>query len=309
MTYNPRLFAGELAPGDFRARISKPGHDASDPNLPRDQVDFDTAWPFAGNIHAVVSLRTVQVLANQNPVTLSPQTLSFPALPYVPAVKCFLSNYTGTQITFLEPISTSTVAGPGGLSYEAFPDQVKVYWNGQMRFAHYLVVVVFKIPARDIGVVGNDPHPLARMMMGKRGSDYGLYASRPGFDVRTCSKAQMIFSSDDTFTVVNSTISSSVQGTAESPTDNGYTPINFTYAWKGYNPILFFFCTFRRTNGYSTYTLPADKEINTYGTAYPLYGYITFTSPGVGQVQLRRLGNQARIYYSIIVLDIPLPKD
>lgn len=310
MVYTPRLFAGQLSPGDFRARISKPGQDASDPNLPRDQLDFDTAWPFAGNIHAVVSVRTVQVLANQNPVTLSPQTLNFPTLPYVPVVKVFASNYAGTSIIWLSPVSTSTVPGPGGYSYEAFTDHVKIYWPGQMRGGVYITAVVFKIPARDIGIVGGDPHPLARMMMGKRGPDYGLYASRPGFDVRTCAKSQMTFSSDDTYVTVNSTISSSVQGTAESPTDNTQTNINFSYTWRGYVPIIFFFCTYDGTAGLGrAYVLPADKEINTLGPAYPSWGEIIFPSNGTGRVQLRRIGVNARIYYSIIVLDIPLPKD
>jgi hypothetical protein len=310
MTYNPRLFAGELSPGDFRARISKPGQDASDPDLPRDQVDFDTAWPFAGNIHAVVSVRTVQVLANQSPVTLSPQTLSFPALPYVPVVKVFASNYAGTSIIWLTPISSLVQVGPGGYSYEAFADEVKIYWRGDMRGGVYLTAVVFKIPARDIGIVGDDPHPLARLMMGKRGTDYGLYASRPGFDVRTCSKAQMIFSSDDTYQNVNSTISSSVQGTAETPTDNTQTTFNFSFTWRGYIPIVFFFCTFDGTAGIGrTYTLPADKEINTFGASFPAWGNIDFPSNGVGRAVLRRIGQLARIYYSIIVLDVPLPKD
>jgi hypothetical protein len=310
MARNPRLFAGQLSPGDWRARISKPGQDASDPDLPNDQVDFDTAWPFAGNIHAVVSVRTVQVLANQNPVTLSPQTLSFLALPYVPVVKLLLSNYAGTQIIWLQPVSSSTVAGPGSLSYEAFADHVKVYWPGEMRFGYYLTAVVFKIPARDIGIVGDDPHPIARMMMGRRGSEYGLYASRPGFDVRWCAKSQMIFSSDDTFVEVGATVSASVQGTAETPTDNTQTNINFSYTWRGYIPIIFFFCTYDGTAGLGrTYVLPADKEINTLGPAYPSWGDIIFPSNGAGRVQLRRVGVNARIYYSIIVLDIPLPKD
>jgi hypothetical protein len=311
MTYNPRLFAGELAPGDFRARISKPGQDASDPNLPRDQVDLDTAWPFAGNIHFVAKFRTVQVLANQNPVTLSPQTIVFPALPYVPVVKCFLCNSTGTQIIWLNPVSTNVVAGPGTITWETFADHVKVYWPGQMRFGYWIVAVVFKIPARDIGIVGGDPHPLARMMMGRRGSEYGLYASRPGFDVRWCAKSQMIFSSDDEMTVVNDTFSppDGVPGTAGTPTDNTQTVVNFSYDWKGYNPIIFFFCTFRRTGGYSTYTLPPDKEINTFGPAYPAWGEILFGSPGNAQVRLRRIGSLAHIYISLIVIDEPLPHD
>lgn len=310
MAYNPRLFAGALTPGNWRARISKPGRDASNPSLPRDQLDFDTAWPFAGNIHAVVSRRTVQVLANQSPVTLSPQTLNFPALPYVPAVKVFASTYAGDVITWLSPVGNSVQRGPGGYTYEAFTNNVKIYWPGDVRGGTYLVAVIFKIPARDIGIVGTDPRPLARMMMGKRGSDYGLYASRPGFDVRTCAKSQMIFSSDDTYVNVNATISGSVQGTASTPTDNTTTTINFNYTWRGYNPIIFFFCTFDGVSNVGrTYVLPADKEINTFGGAYPAYGEIVFTSPGVGQVRLRRIGSEGRIYYSIIVLDIPLPKD
>ncbi|MCX5579459.1 hypothetical protein [Kaistia terrae] len=306
----PRLFAGQLSPGDFRARISKPDQDASDPNLGREHIDFDTAWPFAGNIHAVVKQRINGINANQTPdaANLSPRTIYFSALPYVPCVKIFLSAPDGSSITWREDVGPNA-PGAGSLTYEAFNDRVVIYsQSGQFRFNNLVCAVVFKIPARDLGIVGNDPHPLARMLMGKRGDDYGLYASRPGFDVRTCSKAQMIFSSDDEFTVINGTDSNSVKGTAKTATDNTFTTIHFSYDWKGYIPIVLFFCTFDGSAGLGrNYVLPADREINTWGGAYPASGFITFPSPGVGMVSLRRIGELSTIYYSLIVLDEPLP--
>lgn len=311
MVYNPRLFAGELTPGNFRARISKPGKNAADPNLGREHLDFDSAWPFAGNIHAVVSKRIIGVNASQNPNTYSPVTLTFPALPYVPCVKIFLSSPDGKSITWREDVGVNA-PGAGSLTYEAYNDRVVIYCqSGQFRFNNYLTAVVFKIPARDLGVVGNDPRPLARLMMGKRGSEYGLYASRPGFDVRTCAKSQMTFSSDDNFTVINNTFAptSSRKGAASSPTDNVTTDINFTYPWKGYYPIIFFFGTFNYSQNDQIYTLPSDKTVNTWGASYPMSGYVISNSPGVGQVKIRRWGSEAWGNVSIIVLDYPAPSD
>jgi hypothetical protein len=183
--------------------------------------------------------------------------------------------------------------------------------SGQFRFNNFVTAVVFKIPARDIGIVGNDPRPLARLMMGKRGSDYGLYASRPGFDVRTCAKSQMTFSSDDDFTVINATLSpqNSRKGAATSVTDNVTTDINFNYVWKGYYPIIFFFGTFNGGQNDQIYTLPSDKEVNTWGGAYPMSGYVVSLSQGVGQVKIRRWSNQVWGNVSIIVLDKPVPTD
>jgi hypothetical protein len=306
----PRLFAGELTPGDFRARISKPNQDASDPNLPRDQVDFDTAWPFAGNIHAVVKEKIIGINASQSPgaANISPRTIYFPALPYVPCVKIFLSAPNGSSITWREDVGPNA-PGAGSLTYEAFNDRVVIYsQSGQFRFSNLVCAVVFKIPARDLGIIGNDPHPLARLMMGKRGSDFGLYASRPGVDVRYCDKSQLTFSSDDNFTVINGSKSNAVTGTAETATDNTLTTFSFSYDWKGYNPIVLFFCTFDGSAGLGrNYVLPADREINTWGAGYPASGYINFTSPGVATVSLRRIGKLATIFYSVIVLDHALP--
>jgi hypothetical protein len=309
----PRLFAGQLTPGDYRARISKPGQDASDPNLPRDKLDFDTAWPFAGNIYTVASERIHAITANQTPgaKNLSPRTLYFPALPYVPCVKVLLSNPDGKLIYWREDIGPNA-PGTGTLTYEVFNDRVVIYaQSGQFRFDHYVTAVVFKIPARDLGVVGNDPHPLARLMMGKRGSDYGLYASRPGFDVRTCAKSQMTFSSDDNFTVINATFSpqNSRKGVASSATDNVYTVVPFPYTWKGYYPIMFFFGTFNGAQNDQIYTLPSDKEVNTWGGAYPMSGFITSPSPGVGEVWIRRWSQNVWGNVSVIVLDRPIPTD
>lgn len=313
MALNPRLFAGALSPGDYRARVSKPGYNASDPNLTRDKLDFDTAWPFAGNIHAVASERIQGINASQSPgaANTSPRVLTFPALPYVPCVKVFLSNPDGSLIYWREDIGPNA-PGAGSLTYEVTNDRVVVYaQSGQFRFNHYVCAVVFKIPARDIGIVGNDPHPLPRMMMGKRGSDYGLYVSRPGFNVETCSKAQMTFSSDDDFTVINATFSpaSSRKGAADSPTDNVTTDINFTYTWKGYYPIIFFFGTFNGAQNDQIYTLPSDKEVNTYGNAYPMSGFVYSPSPGAGRASIRRWGNATWGNCSIIVIDRPVPTD
>ncbi|MFI5409146.1 hypothetical protein [Kaistia sp. UC242_56] len=311
MVATRRLFAGALTPGDYRARISKPGFDASDPNLGRENIDLDTAWPFAGNIHAVASYRSQQVAANQNPTTPHPVTINFPALPFVPCVKIFISGTNGQVINWRIDVGPNA-PGAGSLTYEAFNNRVVVYaQSGQFRGGYYITAVVFKIPARDLGIIGNDPHPLARMMMGKRGSDYGLYVSRPGFDVRTCSKAQMAFSSDDTYAVVNATYApaSSRKGVADSPTANVYTVLNFTYTWKGYYPIIFFFGTFNAAANDQLYTLPSDKEVNTYGGAYPMSGFITSPSPGAGEVWIRRWGNEAWGNVSIIVLDVPAPSD
>lgn len=311
----PRLFAGELTPGDFRARISKPDRDASDPNLGREHLDFDTAWPFAGNIHFLARERIYPINANQNAGSgnTSPRTLYFPALPYVPCVKIFLSAPDGTLIYWRNPEGEGGLkGGPGSLTYEAYSDRVVIYAAaGEFRTGVYVCALVFKIPARDLGIVGNDPRPLARLMMGKRGSEYGLYASRPGFDVRTCAKSQMTFSSDDDFTVINKTFSptSSQKGAASSPTDNVTTDINFTYTWKGYYPIIFFFGTFNTSLSDQVYTLPSDKKVNTWGGAYPMSGYVRSVSPGAGQVQIRRWGSEAWGNVSIIVFDRALPTD
>jgi hypothetical protein len=306
MARTPRLFAGQLTPGDFRARISKPGQDASDPDLPRDQLDFDTAWPFAGNIHKVCKLRSYPRNVSQETVIDNPTRLDFPELPYVPVVKCFLSGPDGSWCYWRHEQSNYST---GTISWEVRKDHVLFYSQGPIRQGAWLVAVVFKIPARDIGIVGGAPHPLARMMMGRRGSEYGLYASRPGFDVRTCEKDQMTFSSDDKFTTENNTITGSVEGRADSPTDNFFTPIDFTYEWKGYYPIILFFCTLNLTGTNQTYILPSDKQINTMGGAYPAWGTINHLSPGVGQVQMWRLKKGYRIYWSIIVLDEPVPTD
>lgn len=311
MVATRRLFAGALSPGDYRARVSKPGFDASDPNLTRDKLDFDTAWPFAGNIHALASYRSIGVLANQSPKTPHPLTITFPALPYVPCVKILLSNTDGSLIYWREDIGTNA-PGAGSLTYEAYNDRVVIYaQSGQFRFDRYISVIVFKIPARDLNIVGNDPHPLPRMMMGKRGADYGLYVSRPGFNVETCSKAQMAFSSDDDFTVINATFSpaSSRKGAADSPTANVTTDVNFTYVWKGYYPIIFFFGTFNGAQNDQIYTLPSDKEVNTYGAAYPMSGFVYSPSPGAGRASIRRWGNATWGNVSIIVIDRPMPSD
>lgn len=308
MTLTPRLFAGALSPGDYRARVSKPGFDASDPNLTRDKLDFDTAWPFAGNIHAVVSVRSYSRNVSQPTVIPNPQRINFPALPYVPVIKCFASRPAGDQILWCYQGTNVTM---GTITWEAYKDHVDFYTSGEVRIDCYMVVVVFKIPARDLDILGNDPHPLPRMMMGKRGTDYGLYVSRPGFNVETCSKAQMIFSSDDTFSVVNKTFApaSSRKGAADSPTANVTTNIDFTYEWKGYYPIIFFFGTFNGAQNDQIYTLPSDKVVNTYGAAYPMWATIISLSPGVGQVQIRRWGNEVWGNVSIIVLDHPVPTD
>ncbi|MCX5570625.1 hypothetical protein [Kaistia nematophila] len=313
MVATPRLFAGQLSPGDWRARVSKPGFDASDPSLTRDRLDFDTAWPFAGNIHAVASRRIIGINASQSPGpdNSSPLQIFFPALPYVPCVKVFLSSPDGSTIWWREDIGP-LAPGAGSLTYEAYNDRVVIYsQSGQFRFNHYLCAIVFKIPARDLDIVGDDPHPLARMMMGKRGNEYGLYVSRPGFDVETCSKAQMVFSSDDDFSVINKTYApaSSRKGAADSPTDNVYTDIDFTYEWKGYYPIIFFFGTFNGAQNDQIYTLPSDKEVNTYGSAYPMSGYVITNSPGVAQAKIRRWGNGVWGNVSIIVIDKPVPTD
>jgi hypothetical protein len=306
MARNPRLFMGQISPGDWRARISKFGQDASDPNLPNSQLDFDTAWPFAGNIHFVAKHRSEARNVSQGTVIPNPMRFDFPELPYVPVVKCFLSGPDGSWSYWRHEQSNYST---GTISWEARRDHVLFYSQGPIRQAAWMVVVVFKIPSRDLNIIGDDPHPLARLMMGKRGSEYGLYASRPGFDVRTCSKAQMTFSSDDTFINVNATITGGKQGAADSPTSNNFTAIDFSYTWKGYYPIILFFCTMALTGGNQTYALPSDKQVNTYGGAYPAWGTIQTLSPGVGQAQLYRIGNLFHMYYSIIVLDYPVPTD
>lgn len=304
MALNPRLFAGQLSPGDWRARVSKPGFDASDPLLARDKLDFDTAWPFAGNIHAVISYRPPNPPSGSGFETVpNPKTLFFPELPYVPCVKCFLLNRNANgYLYWIEPTLRT-------VTYQAYKDRLDLYTIGTNNIGVIMVAVVFKIPARDIDALGTDPHPLARLMMGKRGADYGLYASRPGFDVRTCSKAQMSFSSDDTFTVINNTFSpaSSQKGVADTPTDNVFTEINFTYTWKGYFPIVFFFATFNTTLNDQIYTLPTDKVVNTWGGSYPMDGSIALTSSGTGKISIRRWGKEAWGNVSIIVIDYPLP--
>lgn len=239
----------------------------------------------------------------------NPFEFTFPALPYVPCVKCFLVNpvafpQASTDISWVQQYVQT-------ITYECFKDRLKFYTLGSNTYDTLMVVVVFKIPARDIDVVGNDPYPLARMLMGKRGNDFGLYSSRPGFDVRTCSKAQMAFSSDDTFITINGTLSNWIKGVATSPTDNVYTEIGFNYPWKGYKPIALFFCTISQTanNENQIYHLPSDRVVNTWGSGYPADGYVRFRDdqPGVGRVYLRRIGNNFWLNYSIIILDHPLP--
>jgi hypothetical protein len=76
-----------------------------------------------------------------------------------------------------------------------------------------------------------------------------------------------------------------------------------------YYPIILFFCTLNLTGTNQTYILPSDKQINTYGGAYPAWGMIMTLSPSVGQAQLYRICSEFTMHWSVIVLDHPVPTD
>ena len=73
---------------------------------------------------------------------------------------------------------------------------------------------------------------VGRVLLGKKGSNYGLYVSRPGKEVTTVGREDLIFSSDDTRTsqvlkIIDVTLSSAATATVNYNGDGssiGYIP-------------------------------------------------------------------------------------
>lgn len=263
-----RLFVGQLTPGDFRARISKAGHNADDPTLSRDKLQMDSAWPFAGNIHKVMVI--TPGLSGQ---ISSPRTAIFPELPYVPMVLVLKghqnSNYSDRRLIAYGPVGPSH---DQQISHRAYTDRVVVTFPdgpygvipqspGLPRFNDgYLIVIVFKIPARLLSTP-TEPKPLPRMVIGKRGVNFGLYVSRPGINVETCSPDWMTFNSDDAPVEVSTTQTGNRLGASSSIGDGVTTDINVSFVWKVYFPIVLMFVTKALNASNQWYYLPTYKRI------------------------------------------------
>jgi hypothetical protein len=188
-----RMFVGDLGGGDYRARISKEGFDAADPDLPGENLLFDSSWPFVGKIHVAGFLR-YSVDANY-PTGME---VSFPELPYIPAV--FAADYSklsGTQGG--RPAIMMGDSSRWRSSVVVHNDRLVVDANdtGSGIGGGGLYYVVFRHPLVDVDTSEQVSPPVPRMLIGKRGADYGFYTSRPGYDVETCSDLQMLFSTDD----------------------------------------------------------------------------------------------------------------
>lgn len=304
MTDVTRLFAGELTPGDWRARISREGVDAADPYIPRSDLYFDSAWPFAGNIHAVVYA---------DGQFDSPKILNFPELPFVPVVFVRAVSKSGTDVGLITFYNDNFST----LYPIVYNDHVDVQFvdsingptgNGESGITSNLALmaVIFRIPARPEIAIGEDPAPRARMLIGKRGTSFGLYSSRPGYDVRTCPDSVLAFNSDAIPITVNATIEGQAQGGSSSPTDNNGNDIDIHYTYKGYKPLILLFLTVQSDNDW--YQLPFDKPVA------PSWGYVNgrvvaLSSPDLGTATIHLVGisTSVNFRYSVIVLDLPLP--
>lgn len=298
-----RLFMGQLTPGDFRARISKDGHNADDPALSRDNLQMDSAWPFAGNLHKVAIL-TPGLSATVN----SPGTVYFPELAYVPMIQVLkgqITDLNNERWIFYGPVGTNF---DQQISFSAYADRVVIDFDGPYRPGRpfYLVVLVYKIPARLLAAVSS-PRPLPRMMIGKRGANYGLYVSRPGENVITCAPEMLTFNSDDAPAEVSTTQSGTLMGTSSTVGDGALTRINVNYVWKGYFPIVLMFVTKALNASNQWYYLPTDKPISTNSYGENVRGIIAIRNNGTIELPLRYVSTATRIYWSCIVIDYPLP--
>lgn len=179
-----RFFAG-LMNSNPRVRISRPGKDASDANVKGKDLQFDSNWETGLTIHAL------------GRVSASSTAFNFSNLSYIPF--CYvqrihkLASGSSYGVGFYQmigdysgdvrpcTISRGSVTLPGGRADEA-------------------IVAVFRAKAFDSGqgagyVGGSAP----RLLIGQGGSNvgnqYGLFISRPKYDVTKCASGDLIFTS------------------------------------------------------------------------------------------------------------------
>lgn len=300
-----RLFIGELSPGDYRARISQPGYDASNPSLPRERLQFDTSWPFAGNIHAIIAV------PGGPSAPPSPNTVMFPALPFVPAVQVVVASQNTLTTDFnRRRIELGRVYGVNGPSspirWTAYSNRVVItrdkplIYNQPAQISCFLIIV-WRVPAR---LLSNEGVGTARMLIGKRGASYGIYSSRSGEDVRTCQASMLTFSSDDVPLQIKATVFGERLGQQDNANTTTATVLELFYPDVGYAPLVLAFMSVADKNGSNLYMLPWDRlqrmnsEWNWVSGGYNPAA--TFTHLGVGHVSEER-----SIRFSIIVFAIP----
>lgn len=171
LTGKTRLFAGRMN-GVNRVRLAIPGGDASDLDTrPRD-LQFDTNWEQGLTIHKMGVIPKTQ------------RDFPFEDLDYIPYVWVTPADKSGGILrTYL------------GFDYDC--EGAKVTKNnvnlpsGRDKSS---LVVVFRAPAAQ-AVKGDTVANPARLLIGFRGKKMGVFASREGYDVRTCTAGNLLFDS------------------------------------------------------------------------------------------------------------------
>jgi len=279
-----RLFVGKLG-ATPRIRISKPGYDAANPATPNIGLQFDSAWPFSGGIHAMGYSAS--------------STVSFPALPYIPFVYVIPGLRNNFILGGASDNGTSLTVTPSSISYNG------IIHAAHARFTYY----VFRAPAYDTSVAGRVAAPCPRMLIGKRGAELGAYISRPNYDVRTCAAGHLLFSTD----VLNSGVYKIVSGAVRTVLQPGgmtaYVVAKVAIPSQGFIPMIFPLISGRITN---TFWLPQNGEAVSGLVGSPVYG-LSYVSIEV-QVAANRitltLTHAAPVqtfYYNFIVFNQPAP--
>ena len=286
-----RLFIGDLGGGDYRARISKPGFDAGNSALDKKNLLFDSAWAFTGKVHAI----------GQFISTTASKTVSFPELPYIPAVYATIYR-THADAPAAENNNDFYLGPPPGfveIEIKQNDNKLRVVaTNNSLTFTklsflagtkYRVYYIVFRIPLKDTSVDGSATQNVPRMLIGKRDANYGLYVSQPGYDVLTCPAKRLIFSTDDVpdinlFRTYRFTQSSSHEGGGV-----GYIsshPNSTPMSDQGFIPYAIWYIQGRRSGTTQTMLIPQWLEADQWDYA---------TNPGIPYLRIGWSRN--RIYW------------
>lgn len=219
-----RLFAG-LMGGQPRVRASKPGFDASKSSTEPKNLQFDTNWNSGLTIHA------------RGIVSKGTREFSFPALDYIPYVYLAATNSAGQSYWFGKDydlpgadVTNSKVLLPGGRDRST----LIVVWRAQ----------AFKTR----NGTGHSTGKIPRLLIGHGGANvggqYGIFISRPNYDVTKCNEGNILFSSSrnkpNIMFVGNKLIPVGAWGGGSSigmtniklMPDPGYMPMMITRIWR-----------------------------------------------------------------------------
>jgi hypothetical protein len=120
-------------------------------------------------------------------------------------------------------------------------------------------------------------------------------------------KNRLTFSSDDVPVTINNTITGSAFGSSSVPTDSKATLVSFSYTDRGYRPIVLCFITIGLNASNEWYYLPVDREVINNSDGVPVIWYCYAQDGGTGFMRVLKISTATRFYYSIIVLDTPIP--